>query len=182
MIAAALIGSPDLLIADEPTTALDVTTQAAVLAIINAVVEARGMGLILITHDLGVVAELCRDVDGNVQRPPDPDGTRLRHCRAGPPIHPRTAPGAGRGQACAERACPTIADMLPVGWGRCLNSAISPKTYQKRGPFGRILAEVKAVRDISLVLAPGKDDRCDRRKRIRQIHPCADSAAYNRTG
>jgi ABC-type dipeptide/oligopeptide/nickel transport system ATPase component len=62
MIAASLVGNPSLLIADEPTTALDVTTQAAVLRVINRVVEARGMGLILITHDLGVVAEVCQDV------------------------------------------------------------------------------------------------------------------------
>jgi peptide/nickel transport system ATP-binding protein len=53
-IAAALAGDPELLIADEPSTALDVTTQAEILALLKAVQQARGMGLILITHDLRV--------------------------------------------------------------------------------------------------------------------------------
>ncbi|MDJ1009278.1 MAG: ABC transporter ATP-binding protein [Paracoccaceae bacterium] len=56
MIAIALACDPALLIADEPTTALDVTIQAQILALLTGLVERRNMGLILITHDLGVVA------------------------------------------------------------------------------------------------------------------------------
>ncbi|MCT8997457.1 ABC transporter ATP-binding protein [Chelativorans intermedius] len=59
MIAMALVQKPDILIADEPTTALDVTVQADVLSLLEELQEETGMGLLLITHDLGVVAEAC---------------------------------------------------------------------------------------------------------------------------
>ncbi len=59
MIAMMLITEPDLLIADEPTSALDVTVQLEVLAILDALVRDRGMGLIFISHDLRLVASFC---------------------------------------------------------------------------------------------------------------------------
>jgi oligopeptide transport system ATP-binding protein len=59
MIAMALITRPELLIADEPTTALDVTVQAQILELIRRLQRERGMAVIFITHDLGVVAGLC---------------------------------------------------------------------------------------------------------------------------
>jgi peptide/nickel transport system ATP-binding protein len=59
MIAMALACKPDILIADEPTTALDVTVQAQVLALLDELQQETGMGLLLITHDLGVVAEIA---------------------------------------------------------------------------------------------------------------------------
>jgi len=62
MIAMALSCDPSLLIADEPTTALDVTTQAQILALLERLQEERGMAIMLITHNLGVVAEMCDDV------------------------------------------------------------------------------------------------------------------------
>jgi len=57
MIAMALAGEPDLLVADEPTTALDATIQAQILALLGAIRRDTGMALVLISHDLGVVAE-----------------------------------------------------------------------------------------------------------------------------
>jgi peptide/nickel transport system ATP-binding protein len=62
MIAMALINNPDLLIADEPTTALDVTTQAQILSLIEKLQEEFGSAVIMITHDLGVVAEIADEV------------------------------------------------------------------------------------------------------------------------
>jgi peptide/nickel transport system ATP-binding protein len=59
MIAMALAGEPDILVADEPTTALDVTIQAQILDLINTVRREMGMALVLISHDLGVIAETC---------------------------------------------------------------------------------------------------------------------------
>jgi peptide/nickel transport system ATP-binding protein len=62
MIAMSLINDPDLLIADEPTTALDVTTQAQILELMNRLQREFGSAIIIITHDLGVVAETADDV------------------------------------------------------------------------------------------------------------------------
>ena len=59
MIAMMLIPDPDLMIADEPTSALDVTVQLQVLALLDDMVRQRGMGLILISHDLNLVASFC---------------------------------------------------------------------------------------------------------------------------
>ncbi len=62
MIAMALVCRPALLIADEPTTALDVTIQAQILELLRRLQRELGMAMLLITHDLGVVAEMCEDV------------------------------------------------------------------------------------------------------------------------
>jgi peptide/nickel transport system ATP-binding protein len=62
MIAMAMINNPDLLIADEPTTALDVTVQAQILELIDRVKQEFNIGVILITHDLGVIAEVAQTV------------------------------------------------------------------------------------------------------------------------
>ena len=62
MIAMALACEPDILIADEPTTALDVTIQAQILELMHSLQEELGMAIIMITHDLGVVAQMCDEV------------------------------------------------------------------------------------------------------------------------
>ena len=59
VIAMALAGEPDLIVADEPTTALDVTVQAQIIHILTSLVREMGLGLLLITHDMGVVAQAC---------------------------------------------------------------------------------------------------------------------------
>jgi oligopeptide transport system ATP-binding protein len=62
MIAMALACEPDILIADEPTTALDVTIQAQILELMQSLQEQLGMAIIMITHDLGVVAQMCDEI------------------------------------------------------------------------------------------------------------------------
>jgi peptide/nickel transport system ATP-binding protein len=62
MIAMAMAGKPDLLIADEPTTALDVTVQAEILRLMKTLQERKGMGILFITHDLGVVSQIADQV------------------------------------------------------------------------------------------------------------------------
>ena len=62
MIAAALLNSPDLLLCDEPTTALDVTTQAGIVRLLREEQQSRGMGMLFITHDLNLAASLCERV------------------------------------------------------------------------------------------------------------------------
>ncbi len=62
VIAMALAGDPDLIIADEPTTALDVTIQAQIIQILVDLVRTRGLALVLITHDMSVVAQACDQV------------------------------------------------------------------------------------------------------------------------
>jgi ABC-type glutathione transport system ATPase component len=88
LIAIAISGDPDLLIADEATSALDVLVQAEVLDLLRALVRERGLALLLVTHDLGVVAELCDRVlvfdEGRVVE----QGTAAQV--VGAPEHPRT--------------------------------------------------------------------------------------------
>jgi oligopeptide/dipeptide ABC transporter ATP-binding protein len=62
LIAAALASSPAVVLADEPTTALDVTTQAQILKLLRGLAEARGLSMLFVTHDFGVVAQLCDTV------------------------------------------------------------------------------------------------------------------------
>jgi peptide/nickel transport system ATP-binding protein len=62
MIAMALCNEPKLLIADEPTTALDVTVQAQILALLEGLRDELGMGMVIVTHDLGVVAEMADEI------------------------------------------------------------------------------------------------------------------------
>ena len=62
MIAMALATEPDILIADEPTTALDVTIQASILDLMSSLQKRLGMSIIMITHDLGVIAKMCDEV------------------------------------------------------------------------------------------------------------------------
>ncbi len=89
MIAMAMVAKPELLIADEPTTALDVTTQAQVLGLIRSLQKETGMGVILVTHDLGVVANMAQQVvvmnKGRVME------SGLAKDILGAPAHPYTA-------------------------------------------------------------------------------------------
>ncbi|MFD7158056.1 ABC transporter ATP-binding protein [Kribbella sp. NPDC059898] len=114
MIAMALACRPQLLIADEPTTALDVTTQAQILRLLRTLQEERGMAILFITHDLGVVAELADRVAvmylGNVVEECDVDS--LFH----DPRHPYTRAllrSVPRIERRARRRLPTIRGQVP---------------------------------------------------------------------
>ena len=89
MIAMALAGQPELLVADEPTTALDVTIQAGILDLLRRLQAETGMALVLISHDLGVVAETCSRVcvmyAGRIVEEADAAALFAR------PLHPYTA-------------------------------------------------------------------------------------------
>jgi peptide/nickel transport system ATP-binding protein len=108
MIAMALVGNPDLLIADEPTTALDVTVQAQILELLNDLQEEYGMGILLVTHDLGVVAQIADrivvmyagkvmergDVYDIFERPAHPYTQALMRCLPGKGDDTRGIPGS----------------------------------------------------------------------------------------
>ncbi len=86
MIAMAICTNPDVLIADEPTTALDVTTQARIMEMLARIVEDRHMGVILITHDLGLASSFCDDIHvmygGRIVESGEADAVLRR------PVHP----------------------------------------------------------------------------------------------
>jgi peptide/nickel transport system ATP-binding protein len=88
MIAMAISANPDVLIADEPTTALDVTTQARIMDLLSGLVEEREMAVILITHDLGLAAGFCDDIQvmyaGRIVERSRPQALFAR------PLHPYT--------------------------------------------------------------------------------------------
>jgi oligopeptide/dipeptide ABC transporter ATP-binding protein len=115
VLALALAAEPDILIADEPTTALDVTVQAEVLDLLVELRTERGVGVLLITHDLGIVARVCDRVlvlyaGEVVEQGPTRD-------LLGSPAHPYTrallasAPRVGQGRAAG--ALPTIPGQVP---------------------------------------------------------------------
>ncbi len=117
MIAMALACNPRLLIADEPTTALDVTIQAQILALLRTLRDQRGMAMLFITHDLGVIAEIADDVAVMYRGALVEHGPVLDVFRA--PKHPytrgllacRPRPDAG------WRRLPTVADFMEARAG-----------------------------------------------------------------
>ena len=124
MIAMALVNDPELLIADEPTTALDVTVQAQILDLMRDLQKEFGSAIIMITHDLGVVAEIADDVlvmyagraveYGPVEEifahPEHPYTWGLLTLDAAPRPGPQDAAGAGPGQPAVadQRAQPGV--------------------------------------------------------------------------
>ncbi len=139
MIAMALALKPDILIADEPTTALDVTVQAQILALLEELQQETGMGLLLITHDLGVVAEVADRVvvmnSGEIVE----TGTAAQVYRN--PHHPYTRKLIGAVPGTGEMATPLDTGIKPILDVRGLT-----KTY---GDFA-------ALKDASLTVLPGE--------------------------
>ncbi|TCV74544.1 MULTISPECIES: dipeptide ABC transporter ATP-binding protein [Neorhizobium] len=149
MIAMALAGNPDILIADEPTTALDVTTQAEILDLIKRLQVSRGMAMLLITHDMGVVAEVADKVAvmrfGRLveQGPVD----QIYH----QPVHPYTSQllaSTVKLTRHAEARPPAVTS----GPEPVLSVRNLSKTFGSNGPNA-----IKAVDDASFDLYPGEN-------------------------
>ncbi|MEU2434757.1 ABC transporter ATP-binding protein [Streptomyces rubradiris] len=143
LIAMALAGEPDLLIADEPTTALDVTVQAQILDLVHALRAETGMGLLLVTHDVGVAAESADDI------------LVMRHGRA-----------VERGPVGAVLAAPTepytreLLDAVPrVDARRTASPATGEVVLEATGvrrEFGRGKRAFAAVDDVSVTVRRGE--------------------------
>ena len=112
MIAIALAGEPDLLIADEPTTALDVTVQAQILDLLAQLQRERGMGMLLITHDLGVVARMAHRIGVMYAGEIVEDAPREAFFKA--PRHPYTQKLFAALPESGARRLETIAGQVPA--------------------------------------------------------------------
>jgi len=148
MIAMALVLEPALLIADEPTTALDVTTQAQILALIHELQRAHGTGVLFITHDFGVVAEIA---------------DRVAVLRGGELVevgHTRELLSEPKRDytrmliAAVPSLVPKHRDLVtaPV----VLATSDMSKTYAQRGWFGRPRHAVAAATDVTLSIRQGE--------------------------
>jgi microcin C transport system ATP-binding protein len=148
MIAMALANEPDLLIADEPTTALDVTVQAQILKLLKELQQRLGMAMLFITHDLGIVRKLADTVcvmkDGKiVERGP------VERVFA-EPKHPYT---------CALLASAPKADPAPVNAaGRVVVETADLKVWFpiKRGVLRKVVGHIKAVDGVSIAVRQGE--------------------------
>ena len=151
MIAMAMVAKPDLLFADEPTTALDVTTQAQVLGLIKDLQKETGMAVILVTHDLGVVANMAEHVVVM---------NKGRIMESGPAPAVLGAPGHGYTQKLFA-AAPMIPDVAepsaPLDYSDLILDLKSvSKTYTVRAGGWKGAKKVHACIDVNLALPRGK--------------------------
>ena len=133
VIAIALACEPELLIADEPTTALDVTTQAQILELLQELQAERGMGLLLITHDLGVVAEVADRAAVMYAGRVVEQGTVAQLFDA--PAHPYTAgllASMALGELVPGSRLPEIAGTVPSLLDMPAGCAFAPRCAQAR--------------------------------------------------
>ncbi|RMF40190.1 MAG: ABC transporter ATP-binding protein [Alphaproteobacteria bacterium] len=151
MIAMAMVCRPDLVIADEPTTALDVTTQAQVLDLMRRLQTGTGMSMIMITHDLGVVANMADSV--LVMR-------RGEVVESGPTRVILTDPGHGYTRALIA-AAPKIPECMSGGLGEVRDPILWARNLSKTYPgrisgLGKQAAPVQAVQDVEIVIGRGE--------------------------
>ncbi len=206
MIAMALCCHPDLLICDEPTTALDVTVQKNILQLIKQLQQETGMGVLFITHDLGVVAELAHRAvvmykgniveDQQVQslftQPQHPYTKALLACR--PVLHKK------------GKRLPVVADFLNAGNNTTIQPATIPvikvedevllevknlsvKFSSGKSILGKPLNEVTAVNNVSFIVNKNEilglvgESGCGKttlsRTLLRLIAPTSGSIVYN---
>lgn len=154
MIAIAISSAPSLLIADEPTTALDATIQAQILRLLEEIKRQSAMGIVIITHDLSVVAQLCQrvvvlyagqvveecDVSTLFHRPLHPYTQALLAARPSQERAPKTRLAEIRGSVPALNALPpgcTFADRCPLATETCRSQppalrAIDSRAHQVR--------------------------------------------------
>jgi len=141
-IAMAMANEPDVIIADEPTTALDVTVQAQILALLDDLRRERGLAIIFITHDFGVVAQLCDRVAVMYAGRIVEEGPTSEVLDA--PAHPYTSKliacvpelGQGRRELAAIPGLPPVVDRLPEGCAfadRCYK--VQPDCRERRIPL-----------------------------------------------
>jgi peptide/nickel transport system ATP-binding protein len=179
MIAMALAGDPRLLIADEPTTALDVTIQAQVLELLGDLQRSRGMGMLLITHDLGIVGQLAQrvgvmyagelvevaDRDAFFARPRHPYSQKLfaalpRPERRGAGLE--TIPGSVPSLAARFAGC-RFAARCAQAWARCRSE---PPSWHEAGAGHGVRCHLHAPGAAPVTFAsavppamPARDDR-----------------------
>ena len=148
MIAMALANKPDILIADEPTTALDVTIQAQILDLLAALKRDEGMGLLFITHDLGIVRRIADKVcvmqEGEIVEAGPVDAIFAA------PQHPTRASCWARSRWACPRRCPRMRRWWP-----------RPKTCASgfpihKGLLKRTVGHVKAVNAATLQVRAGE--------------------------
>ena len=167
LIAGAVSCDPDLLIADEPTTALDVTVQAEVLDLMRELQQERSMGVMLVTHDFGVVADLCDTRRGDADRPDRRDRPgRAAVRRPAAPLHPhaaglhprrhRAAHGARRPRAGRRSRSrrPMMPPSTPAPDGTLRRAAAGRRPGRRRVPRQRPpQAPFRALHGVSLDVA-----------------------------
>jgi oligopeptide/dipeptide ABC transporter ATP-binding protein len=153
MIAMALACRPALLIADEPTTALDVTVQAQILELLGKLQRELGLAILLITHDLGVVAELCDDIavmyaGRIVEKGPATEVLER-------PLHPYTAGLLASTPRRAPRGAPlpTIPGTVPPPGARGAGCSFA-------GRCPRVLDQCRSERPNLAEIAPGRRVEC----------------------
>ena len=210
MIAMAMSCNPSILIADEPTTALDVTVQKTILQLIKELQQQEQMGVIYITHDLGLVSEIADKVivmykgeivETNTTReiflnPKNPYTKALISCRPSPAMKGKRLPVVSdflnESFNVKQNVDEKIYDAKPIYLSNTLLKVENLKVYfpVKRSFTGKILKEFKAVDDVSFSIAKGEtvglvgESGCGKttlgRALIRLIEPTSGNVFLNK--